>query len=473
MATNIVSTLGAGSGIDVKSLAQSLVDAEKTPRKDAIDAKIKQSEAKISGHGAVKYALSQLQTAFSKMNDASEFASIKTTNSQPAAFGVSTTSLAEASSFNVSVGQIAQAQRTVTGGFAARNTALSADADLELTLVTGISPDTTSDTISVSNKTPAGIVSAINSANKGISAQLVNTGSNFKIVITGGTGAAKAFALTSSSTDVTFNAPAQAAQDAQFSINGLSITRNSNTISDVVDGVTFDLYTPTTTPARLELQRETTSIKDNIKELVTAYNDFESAMKVLGDRESKVAEFGGALAGDNLLQTVRSQVRTMVTGNFKAYANPSATTGTPLNPDVYAGRHVGLSIDRNGVLTLDEAKLDKALSSHFDQVSTMFTAGQNAQSVYNPANGGLAGEAVKKLDKMLRSTGIIDGQTKSATAKITAYKADLTKLDEQMTKLLDRYTQQFSVMDSIVGNSNNVRSGLKNTFASMSSSNNN
>jgi flagellar hook-associated protein 2 len=471
MAVNIVSALGAGSGIDVKSLAESLVEAERAPRKNQIDKRIQQSEARISGHGAIKYALSQLQTAFAKMNDASEFASIKAVNSQPSAFSVTTNSTAEAGNFSISIGQVAQAQRTVTGSFAARDTALSSDADLNLTLTTGISPDTSSATIAVPNKTPAGIVSAINGANQGITAQLINTGSAFKIVITGETGAAKAFSLSSSSGDVTFDTPVQSAQDAQFSLNGLALTRSSNTVSDVLDGVTLDLYTPTTTAAKLDLQRETTNIKDNIKGVVTAYNEFEASMKVLGDRDSKVEEFGGALAGDSLLQSVRSQVRAMVTGEFKIYENASSTT-TPINPDIYAGRHVGLSIDRNGVLTLDEAKLDQALNSKFDQVTTLFTAGKNAQSIYSASAGGLAGDAVKKIDKMLRSTGAIDAQTKSANDKITAYKADLVKLEERMQRMLTRYTEQFSIMESIVGNSNSMKTSLKNTFAAMSGTNN-
>ena len=85
MATSsIVNTLGAGSGIDVKSLAQSLVDAEKTPKKERIDAKIAKSEARISGYSAIKFALSDLKNAFAKLNDASDFSSIKTANTQPA-----------------------------------------------------------------------------------------------------------------------------------------------------------------------------------------------------------------------------------------------------------------------------------------------------------------------------------------------------------------------------------------------------
>ena len=112
--SNIVNTLGAGSGIDIKGLAQSLVDAEKTPKKERIDAKIAQSEAKITGYGAIKFALSELKTAFGKLNDASDFGSIKPSNTQAAAFGVTAGTTAEAGSYSIEVLQTALAQRTAS-----------------------------------------------------------------------------------------------------------------------------------------------------------------------------------------------------------------------------------------------------------------------------------------------------------------------------------------------------------------------
>ena len=112
MATSsIVNTLGAGSGIDVKSLAQSLVDAEKTPKKERIEAQITKTESKITGYGAIKYALTELKTAFGKLNDASDFSSIQPANSQPTALGISASSSAEAGSYSIEVLQTALAQQ--------------------------------------------------------------------------------------------------------------------------------------------------------------------------------------------------------------------------------------------------------------------------------------------------------------------------------------------------------------------------
>jgi flagellar hook-associated protein 2 len=435
------------------------VDAEKTPKKERIDAQITKSEARITGYSAIKYALSTLKNAFGKLNDASDFSSIQPSNAQPSAFGVTASSSAEAGSYSIEVLQPALAQRTASSTFAARSTALNGGATFSLNLTLG---GVSQDPISVTTPTPAGMVSAINGAKLGVTAQLINTGSGFNVVLTGETGAAQSFSMASddgSGTDVadlTFATSLQTATDASFKVNGLAVTRSSNTISDVIDGVTLDLYATSTGAARLDLNRNTAGIKENIQGLVTAYNDFEETLKILGDRASEVEEFGGILAGDNLLQSVRNQVRDMITAD-------STTPGTTIK----AARHVGLSIDRFGKLTLDETKLDTALQDNFGEVSTMFSAGTNNKSIYSPAPAGLAGGAINSIEKMLLSTGLIDTQSKNATTQIAKYKDELTALDERMEKLMTRYMSQFSVMESIVGNSNSLRSSLKGTFESM------
>jgi flagellar hook-associated protein 2 len=465
--SSIVNTLGAGSGIDVKSLAQSLVDAEKTPKKERIDAKITKSEAKITGYSAVKYALSELKNAFAKLNDASDFSSIKPANTQPTAFGVTATSTAEAGSYSIAVLQTALAQRTASSSFEARDTNLNGGLAFQLNLTLGTE---TKDPINVTTTTPAGIVSAINGAELGVTAQLINTGNGHQIVLTSDTGETNTFSMTTSGTNptspvstISFSQTLQEAADASFTVNGLPVTRSTNTVNDVIDGVTLELFAKTAVDAdneplaaRLDLNRDTAGIKDNIRGLVTAYNDFEETLKILGDRASEVEEFGGVLAGESLLQSVRTQVRAMITSN-------SSTPGT----SIQAARDVGLSIDRYGKLTLDESKLDTALQNNFGEVSTMFSAGTNNQSIYSPAPAGLAGDAINSIAKMLLSTGLIDTQSKSATTQIAKYKEELTVLDERMEKLMTRYMSQFSVMESIVGNSNSMRDSLKGTFEGM------
>jgi flagellar hook-associated protein 2 len=324
-------------------------------------------------------------------------------------------------------------------------------------------------TVSVTTATPAGVVSAINASTgtTGVSAQMVNTGSGYSIIFSGQTGAANAFTLSNLPTGMTMRGSAlDNAQDASITINGLPITSTSNRLSDTIPGLTLDLYAPTTGAARLDLNRQTAGIKDNVKAVVEAYNPVEDGLKVLGDRDSKVEEFGGALVGDSILGTVRNQIRALFNKDGKVYPGGD-NTQSPLNPDVAAAWQVGIGFDRTGKMTLDEVKLDQAMSSHFDQVVTFFTADTDAQSIYSPAPGGMAGDAVKDIDAMLRSTGLLAKQSESAGDRIERYQEDLTKLEDRMSMLLERYTKQFSVMESIVGQSTSTRTSLKSSFEGL------
>ena len=463
--TNLISALGAGSGVDVKALAESLVEAERAPRKERIDAKITQTEAKISGYGALKSALSELQTAFKTVNDARDFSTLKATNSQPSAMGITTSSNATAGTYDIVVTQLAQATRWASDSFALDEEFTS---PLKLTFTVGT---TTSTDITVTTKTPAGIVSAVNAqtAKTGITAQLINTGSAYTLVFNGTEGEDNDFTVSSNSNELTFQADVlQSAQDAELNINGIDITSSSNTIDEALEGVTLNLYT-TTASARVSLTPEVSAIKANIQGLVTAYNNFAESVKVLNDRSSEVELFGGALAGDSLLQSIKSQVRSMITGDFTLYTD-SVNLTDPQNANINAAWQVGLSFDRNGKLQLDEDKLESAFSQYPTEVVTLFSANTNDLSEFSTVSAGLAGTAVREIDKMLRSTSLLTEQTSNATKKIDLYKADLEKLEERMKALLERYMKQFALMDSIVGSSNSMRESMKSSFEGMMAS---
>jgi flagellar hook-associated protein 2 len=89
---NVMKALGSGSGIDTAALAQSLVDAEKAPRTDAINKNIKKNEAIVSGYAAVKFALNAVKTAFDDLKDVSDFSSVTATSNQTDIFSVTTPS---------------------------------------------------------------------------------------------------------------------------------------------------------------------------------------------------------------------------------------------------------------------------------------------------------------------------------------------------------------------------------------------
>ena len=113
-ASNIISTLGAGSGVDINALANGLVDAEKAPRLAEINAKVTKAEGGISGYSAIKFVLSDLQTAFTNLKNQSSFSTLVPQISQPTALSITTTASASPGSHSVTVSQLAQQQRSIS-----------------------------------------------------------------------------------------------------------------------------------------------------------------------------------------------------------------------------------------------------------------------------------------------------------------------------------------------------------------------
>ncbi len=477
----LISALGAGSGMDIKALAEGLVEAERAPRKDRIDAKIKSTEARISGYGAMKLALSDLSNAFQALDDARDFSSGVPGTNQTSALSLSTIGQTIPGSHDITVTQLATATRYASDGFDTPDEVFADDFQLDFSFA-----DSDQDfSVTLSSATPEGLVNAINAqtSTTGVSANLLYTGSEYKIALTGSTGLANGFTLSYSAstggTPVTLNEfdtsfsqaeELQSAQDALLSLNGIgSITRSSNTINDLIPGLSINLLAPTTGTAKIDIQQDNSQIQQKIQGLVDAYNLFNDSMKVLGDRASKVDLYGGALAGDTVLRKVREQMRSLFTTAHPIYDDPSNPVDPPLNANVQYGWQVGISFDRNGKLSLDKAKLGQALSAYPGEVSLFFNAGTDNKSVFSSVEGGLAGDAVRIIDENLRLTGPLQDNTKSAENMLERSKDELTALEDRMKALLERYMKQFSAMESLVGNSNSLRDSLSTSFEGMMS----
>ena len=197
MATDTITALGAGSGIDIKALAKSLTDAVGAPAKDFINKRITKSTSNISGYSALKFVVNNQKTAFADLKNQSSFNSITTSNSQPSTLSVVTGATAATGNHSVSVTALATPQRNISAGFATAATPLNGGAAFKLWFAVNGAP---AKSIDVSAATPEGVVVAINKAALGVTAQLVNTGdatAPFKLMVSGTTGAANDFTLKS------------------------------------------------------------------------------------------------------------------------------------------------------------------------------------------------------------------------------------------------------------------------------------
>jgi flagellar hook-associated protein 2 len=362
---------------------------------------------------------------------------------------------------------LAQSQRNQSSAFAASTTSINSGDAFDLNIAVGGGDATT---VRVSTATPAGVVSAINNANLGVKAQLVSTGDSsnpYRIAVSSSsTGTANSFTITASDdqgdalSDLDFSTVLRSATDASIKVDGMTLTRSSNVISDAITGTTLNLYNTTSTAASVQLTQDLSSVKTNIQALVTTFNDFQSIVKELTDKNSTVPNLGGSLANETLVRTIQSQVRSM-------FISSSSTPGTT----VKALRDVGITINSNGNLDLNQTKLDDAIINRPEQVALMFNANISNQDQAFRSTRGLAGDAVKKLTAMLSSSGPIANAKQSTVTAENRYKNMLLRLEQQTTATLARYTKQFAAMDNIVGQANSQKTSLKNTFDAMSKSN--
>ena len=567
---DLIGALGAGSGVDVKALAQSLVDVEKLPRESAFNEKIDDQERRIAGYSALMLSLETVKTAFQKLNDLTDFNAGTVSNSAPNAINAVTTSAATPGRHTIEVQQLAAAQRDASNAFATKTHELNGGSPFSLTLTIG---GTAQNSIRVATDTPQGIVDAINAADQGVTAQIIDTGeasTPYKIVVSGPVGLDGAFSystddasgtaradtltfqaatttgtisvggvsvevtagqtaaevaeavrealaasefitgvtgrsivtgandgeltlqwaasdgadplLTAADTDSTgatvtatpaisfvagsalgsvdlASSSLKSATDAIVVVNGLSITRSSNAVDDVIPGVYLDLLsTNVGAAADIRITRDTATIKENLQAVVKAYNDAISDIGILTGARSDDPEdiYSGSLQGDSTVRMVKTKLREM-------FLNDSSSPGETLT----AFRDVGLDLDRTGVMSIDETQLETALSGHFEDVVTLFSANTNNQSEFGSASRGIAGDAVKSINELISSRGTIMTQSEGSQTRINDYKVKLEALNNRMEALLLRYTKQFGIMENIVGQTNAMRESLTATFDGM------
>jgi flagellar hook-associated protein 2 len=280
------------------------------------------------------------------------------------------------------------------------------------------------------------------------------TFANISGVVDVGISEATAFSANSSLAAFSFSS-IQSASDAKLVVNGMSVSRGSNLIGDVIQGVTMELLAPSSASSTVNIARDSATLFENIKEFTTIYNETISDFDILTgpvNSDDPDDELSGSLFGESSIRTIKSSLRNMLVSNS---TTPSA--------NLKALRDIGFSFDKGGLLTLDEDKLFDSLENKFDEVVTLF--GGNAGIA--DTNRGIAGDGVKKLDEMLSTTGIVKRQTNTAESDKTRYKDDLSKLQVRYEALLERYTRQFAIMDSLVNQYNTTRTSLQGSFDAM------
>jgi flagellar hook-associated protein 2 len=399
--------------------------------------------------------LSVVKDAAERLNDAKDFNTFTVNNSQESAFSATSTTSARAGSNNITVSQIAQEQRSVSNAFASETNAFNAN-PITVSISVGSSNPTTTD-ITVTDASLQGTVSAINAANLGVTAEIVDTGAagdRYRIQLIGETGAENAFTLTSSDSALTFSS-VQTATDAQLNVNGIDFTRSSNVIDDVITGVTLSLNTVTSGAANLSISQDDSQARANIVDFVAIYNEAQRQLKELSN-----SSVGGELAGDSIFRSLTSSLRSLVLGTS------SSASGNVSNLS-----DMGISVSRTGELNVDDTKLDNALANNYADVVKMFSANTDDQTASSTAAAGLAGDISNLIADATDANSYLLTQQDTLADANSARQEELSDLADRMERVEERYNRQFLAMQQIIDQMNSTRESMESSFENLPFSN--
>ena len=445
-----VTSLGAGSGLDLESLVTQLMTAEKAPL-TALKKQETSFNTKISSLGTLKSKLSALQSASLALKAnigqtaLSKFATFSASSSDSTIASASATTGAVAGTYSLNVTKLALADRfSLATAISPTATVGNIGDTLTFDFAT---PDaegnsrTKTITLDSNNNSLAGIRNAINSANMGVTAVIVNSSStSSQLVITGSEGLDNAITL-SGSLATLFNQSA-VADSATFNIGGVDVTSNSNTTSKAIDGVTINLSKLGSTTLSVTAEYST-KLTSALNDFIKAYNDANSTMTTMGAYNA-TTKTAGALQGNSVLRDAQQETRRLVfnttAGGTSSYQRLS---------------DLGVSVGTDGSLALDASKLEKALASDPSAVATLVDKVGNA---YNST-----------LEKIVGLSGKIQIATDSANSMIKELTKRQDALSSRLEQIEARYRKQFSALDTLVAKLNSTSTYLSQQLASLSS----
>jgi flagellar hook-associated protein 2 len=253
----------------------------------------------------------------------------------------------------------------------------------------------------------------------------------------------------------------QAAQNATVSVNGLSVSSASNQVDGVVSGIKLNLMAVTSADVVLSVSRDTGVAKAAIKDLVTAYNSFESVIKGLTASGSATTEEGG-LKSDATINSLRTKVRSFLTSD----------SSTPGNTKVSMS-DIGVSINRSGTFVVDDTVLSAALTSYYSDITMMFSANTDSMTSYGVASRGIAGDLVTQIDAYLAFDGLVKLREKGYSSKAASLLTEQVALDKKMVSIETRYTKQFSTMSKIMDEMKSTQEYLKSSLDNLPFTSNN
>ena len=398
-----ITSAGIGSGLDVNAIVTGLMNVERQPL-TLLASKKTAFQTQVSAYGSLKSALSTFQASVSALSSAAKFNAQTATSADTEVLTATADGKASVSSYAVKVNQLAQQQKIASAGFSnISNTVGTGTLTISFGTFTPevLAPptasaftantDKTDITIAInsSNNTLAGVRDAINAKNGSVTASIVNDGTNNRLIITSkDTGEVNSLKITTTDDD-TVNTDAtglsqlaydptattgsgknlqqlQAAKDTLLNIDGISVVKSSNTITDAIEGVTLKLLkTSNNVSVNLGIATNQDEIKKSVTSFVDGYNKLDTTLRSL-TKYGGEGGTSGALLGDATARSITNQIKAVFSNSISG-----AGSLTTLS-------QIGVSFQRDGKLALDSTKLTTAISTNLGDIAALFAPSAKA-----------------------------------------------------------------------------------------------
>ena len=454
-----ITSLGVGSGLDLTGLLDELQTAERGKLEPITQQKTAQN-AKISAYGQLQTSLNTFQDAIAKINDPKLYQSLSA-NVRGDGIKATTSASALPGSYRVEVSQLA------TSGSLASTRVNEKDQPLGLQGATSIRLNFAgSDSVDIeigADSSLNDIRDAIN-ANKdaGVNATIINDGEGYRLALsskaTGQDASIDSFNFVDASGEevagpfgeATETGAKQQGQDASLTVNGISITSAKNQVEGAIQGVTLNLGELSIAEGEkatstVNIERDTLKQREAINGFVKAFNDLKGTMGKLTSFNAETGD-AGQLLGDRAVRTIESRLRSTLTGGVEG-------------GELSTLSQLGITLQRDGTLKVDDKKLDDLVSNNPQALSAFF-AGDKTEN-------GLAGKLSASVEQMMGSNGTLKGAISGAEALVKSLDVRYAQMEKSIEGTISRYRTQFGQLDVMIAQMNSTSSYLTQQFEAM------
>ena len=530
--TEILSKIGVGSGLDTSALIEALVEADTVAQKENLDKLEENAKNKISAFSVLKSNLKDFKDIVSQIQSQQQYGFVgqssdatvatltasgdkagSTINSSLTVTTLATSHSLTGPSYNSATATVGA--RTLTFNFGTWSADPTASGGQSFT-------SNGQDQIQVTTSSSSTLVDlrdAINSAatdsdndgNKDINASIIFDGTNYMLMLKSESGASNEMKISDNHASPTYaydtTDGAQLTQrvagiDAAFTVDGISMTRTSNSFDDLFDGFTLDLKKTSSSAVRISSEVDLDSVKTLVEGDVGTYNEVMESLTIMGQNDATDDENDGALIGDSTLREVKAELREMSSTAIGGYE------GGP-----YYLSFLGVSTQRDGSLNFDPKKLETQFKAKPETVRAFFTnnyatsnsnitikafdfvntkpgsyefttdgsthsiggvSATKSGDVYSVASGNPQGLSIEvtngsgvtsgtiyygksflnlltdKLDNYLKFNSIIDTRMNNLNDTMRTVSEKRIALESRIEKLTQRYATQYSAMESTV-----------------------